>query len=260
MNKLNTLIDPQVLAEFLDVKLMDAIKFAPLCGVNTELVGRPGSTLTLPKWTFIGLAEDVAEGADVPFGDLGKETVDVTIKKAGKGVEITDEAILSAYGDPVNEIARQLLMSIAGKVDNDCVEAFREAKLEVEAAAFDKYVISDMIAEFGEDIEEEMVSVISPKHLAQLRRDKDFVEVMAGQAIISGEMGQIFGCRVVVSNKVQDNEAFLVKAGAVKILMKRNVAVEADRNIKNKTNMFVVDEHYAVYLEDESKIVKATIA
>ena len=260
MNKLNTLIDPQVLAEFLDVKLMDAIKFAPLCGVNTELVGRPGSTLTLPKWTFIGLAEDVAEGADVPFGDLGKETVDVTIKKAGKGVEITDEAILSAYGDPVNEIARQLLMSIAGKVDNDCVEAFRGAKLEVEAAAFDKYVISDMIAEFGEDIEEEMVAVINPKHLAQLRRDKDFVEVMAGQSIISGEMGQIFGCRVVVSNKVQDNEAFLVKAGAVKILMKRNVAVEADRNIKNKTNMFVVDEHYAVYLEDESKIVKATIA
>ena len=260
MNKLNTLIDPQVLAEFLDVKLMDAIKFAPLCGVNTELVGRPGSTITLPKWTFIGLAEDVAEGADVPFGDLGKETVDVTIKKAGKGVEITDEAILSAYGDPVNEIARQLLMSIAGKVDNDCVEAFRGAKLEVEAAAFDKYVISDMIAEFGEDIEEEMVAVINPKHLAQLRRDKDFVEVMAGQAIISGEMGQIFGSRVVVSNKVQDNEAFLVKAGAVKILMKRNVAVEADRNIKNKTNMFVVDEHYAVYLEDESKIVKATIA
>ena len=86
MNKLNNLIDPQVLAEFLDVKLMDAIKFAPLCGVNTELVGRPGSTLTLPKWTFIGLAEDVAEGEDVTFGDLGKETVEVTIKKAGKGV------------------------------------------------------------------------------------------------------------------------------------------------------------------------------
>lgn len=260
MNKLNNLIDPQVLAEFLDVKLMDAIKFAPLCGVNTELVGRPGSTLTLPKWTFIGLAEDVAEGADVTFGDLGKETVDVTIKKAGKGVEITDEAILSAYGDPVNEIARQLLMSIAGKVDNDCVEAFRTAKKNVEAAAFDKYVISDMIAEFGEDIEEEMTVIVNPKHLAELRRDKDFVQIMNGQAVISGEVGQIFGCRIVVSNKVDEKELFLVKAGAVKILMKRNVMVEADRNIKNKTNMFVVDEHYAVYLEDDSKIVKATIA
>ena len=151
-------------------------------------------------------------------------------------------------------------MSIAGKVDNDCVEAFRQAKMNVEAAAFDKYVISDMMAEFGEDIEEEMVVIVNPKHLAELRRDKDFVQIMNGQAVISGEVGQIFGCRIVVSNKVNEKELFLVKAGAVKILMKRNVMVEADRNIKNKTNMFVVDEHYAVYLEDESKIVKATIA
>ena len=44
--KLGNLIDPQVLAEYLDVKMMDAIKFAPICGVNNELQGRPGSTLT----------------------------------------------------------------------------------------------------------------------------------------------------------------------------------------------------------------------
>ena len=187
-------------------------------------------------------------------------SVDVTVKKIGKGVTVTDEAILSAYGNPVDEVAKQLLMAIAGKVDDDCVAAFREAKLEVTADAFDKYVISDMIAEFGEDIEEEMVAMINPKHLAQLRRDADFVQVMAGQAIMSGEMGQLFGARVVVSNKVQENEVFLVKAGAVEILMKRNVAVEADRNIINKTNIFTADQHYVVYLRDDSKIVKATIA
>ena len=258
--KLENLIDPQVLGEYLDVKLMDAIKFAPLCNVNNDLVGRPGSTLTLPKYAFIGLAEEVAEGDDIPMANLSAETVEVPVKKAGKGVQISDEVILSAYGNPVDEIAKQLLMAIAGRVDEDCVEKFREATLEVQAAEFDKYVISDMIAEFGEDIEEEMVAMINPKHLAQLRRDADFVQVMAGQAIMSGEMGQLFGARVVVSNKVGENEAFLVKAGAVEILMKRNVAVEADRNIINKTNIFTADEHYAVYLRDESKIVKATIA
>ena len=41
--------------------------------------------------------------------------------------------------------------------------------------------------------------------------------------------------------------------------MKRNVMVEADRNIVNKTNQYVVDEHYVAYLEDETKIVKAKI-
>ena len=254
------LINPQVLAEYLDWKMMDAIKFAPLCNVNRDLEGRPGSTLTLPKYEFIGLAEDVAEGEDIPMANLAATSVDVKVKKAGKGVQITDEAILSAYGNPEDEIAKQLLMAIAGKVDNDCAEAFRQATMNVEAAAFDKYVIVDMIAKFGEDIEDDMTVMINPAHLATLRRDADFVEVMAGQKIISGEMGQLFGCRIVVSNKVQANEAFLVKNGAVEILMKRNVAVEADRDIVNKTNVFVVDEHYVVYLKDESKIVKTTIA
>ena len=287
LNKLENFIDPQVLAEYLDVKMMDAIKFAPICGVNTELQGRPGSTLTLPMYTFIGFAEDVAEGADVPMGELGKETVDVKVKKAGKGVKISDEAILSAYGDPVNEIAKQLLMAISGKVDNDCVGAFRGTKVvmqdgqyvdqplteededpKITAARnerkvninrpFDKYVISDMITKFGEDIEEEMTVMIHPDNLAVLRNDKDFIEIMAGQKIISGEMGQLFGCRIVVSNKVGKQEAFLVKNGAVEILMKRNVAVEADRDIMNKTNVYVVDEHYAVYLKDATKLVRAT--
>ena len=279
ITELTDLINPGVLGEFLDVKLMDAIKFAPLCAVNNELAGRPGDTLTLPMYQFIGLAEDVAEGADVTIGELGSDSVDVKVKKAGRGVEVTDEAILSAYGDTVNEIGKQLLMAIAGKVDNDCVAAFRGANQEGEAVVedakitaardkrkidlareFDKYVISDMMAEFGEDIEEEMIALINPKHLAALRKDADFVQVNHGEVIMNGEVGRLFGVRIVISNKVQEDEAFLVKAGAVEILMKRNVMVEADRNIKNKTNMYVVDEHYAVYLKYPERIVIATLA
>lgn len=259
ITKIENLIDPQVLSEYLDVKLMDAIKFAPLCTMRNDLVGRPGATLTLPTYGFIGLAEDVLEGADLPEGQLNSSTVDVKVKKAGKRVTLTDESILYAYGDPAEEVSKQLLMAIAGKVDNDCVAEFRKATLAVTADAFDKYVISDMIAKFGEDIEEDMTVVINPAHLAALRKDPDFVEIMAGQKIISGEIGQLFGCRVVISNKCAATECFLVKTGAVKILMKRNVLVEADRDISNQTNIYTVSEHYVVYLEDATKIVKATI-
>ena len=254
------LIDPQVLGEYLDWKMMDAIKFAPLCNVNNDLVGRPGSTLTLPKYSFIGPAKEVGEGVAIEMAELSASSVDVPVKKIAKGVTVTDEAILSAYGNPVDEVAKQLLMAIAGKVDDDCVAAFRQATLIADPVKeFDKYVIVDMMAEFGEDIEEDMVLIINPAHLAALRKDKDFVQVMAGQTIMSGEMGQLFGARVVVSKKCLDNEAFLVKAGAVEILMKRNVAVETDRDIVHKTNIFTADEHYAVYLRDDSKIVKVAI-
>ena len=86
VTKIENLIDPQVLADFLDVKLMDAIKFAPLCAVRNDLVGKPGDTLTLPKYAFIGLAEDVAEGAEVGIAQLTATSTDVKVKKAGKGV------------------------------------------------------------------------------------------------------------------------------------------------------------------------------
>ena len=258
---LGNLIDPEVLAQYLDVKLMDAIKFAPLCNVNRDLEGRPGSKLTLPKYGFIGLADVVNEGAEIPMEALSATSVEKEVQKIAKGVTITDEAILSAYGNPADEVAKQLLMAIAGKVDNDCAAAFREATLNVPVTGkFGKDAVIDMIAKFGEDMDENMVLVINAQHLAELRKDEAFMHVMNGQVIMNGEIGQIFGARVVVSNKVQANEAFLVKAGAVEIIMKRNVAVEADRDIVHKVNTFVVDEHYAVYLRDASKVVKATIA
>ena len=257
------LINPEVLGEYLETKLPFSIKFAPLCSVRTDLVGRAGDTLTLPKYSFIGYAEDVPEGADVTIEELTASSTKVTVKKAGKGVEVTDEAILSAYGDTVNEVGKQLLASIAGKVDEDCAAEFRKATLVFDATEdyedFDKYIVSDMMAKFEEELEEDMTLLINPKHLAKLRRDPDFVQVNQGEVIMSGEVGRIFGCRVVISKRVNDNEAFLVKAGAVKILMKRSVMVEYDRNIVNKTNTYVVDEHYVAYLEDESKIVRAIL-
>ena len=48
--KLNNLLDPQVIGAYLDVKLIDKIKLAPIAEVNRELEGRPGSTITFPKW------------------------------------------------------------------------------------------------------------------------------------------------------------------------------------------------------------------
>lgn len=44
-----------------------------------------------------------------------------TIKKVGNGVELTDEALLSGYGDPMGEAVSQLAMAVASKVDNDVI-------------------------------------------------------------------------------------------------------------------------------------------
>lgn len=48
---LSYLIDPEVLANYVDVKLIDNIVFAPLAAVDTTLVGAPGDTIKFPSYS-----------------------------------------------------------------------------------------------------------------------------------------------------------------------------------------------------------------
>ena len=252
------LIDPQVLGAYLDVKLIDAIKLSPLVNVDNTLVGQPGSTITLPSYEYIKEAKVVGEGEPMEVVELKDQEEFVTIKKAGKAVSISDEAMLSAYGDPVNEIGKQLLLAMADRIEMDLFAELNNAKYvadEVPAAEFNKDDIADALVNFGEDIDEEMYLFIAPAQFAELRKDKDFIHVDNG--VVTGERGMIHGCRVVVSNRVKEaNAAYIMKPGALALVMKRNIMVEADRDILRGYNVYACNEHYAVQLRYKDRVVK----
>ena len=257
MTKLAQLLDPQVIGAYLDVKMIDAIKLTPMISVNRELEGRPGSKLTLPKWGYTGDAADLAEAAEVTFDQLVQSTVEVGIKKIAKGIELTDEAILSGYGNPVEQVGQQLLMGVASKIEADLYKVIANCNdcPKVTAAKFDKYTIVDMKAKYREDMEADtLVLFITPELYAQLVKDPDFVNIAQGEKIMSGHIGTLFGVNLVVANRVTN--PFMMKQGAVELLMKRNVIVETDRNIKNFTNQFVVSDHYGCYVKYADRIVK----
>lgn len=44
------LLDPQVVADFIERKLIDNIRLSPLAKIDTTLVGRPGDEVTLPSY------------------------------------------------------------------------------------------------------------------------------------------------------------------------------------------------------------------
>lgn len=47
---LTNLVDPEVLGGFIDKKLVDAIRLAPLARIDDTLVGRAGDEISLPSY------------------------------------------------------------------------------------------------------------------------------------------------------------------------------------------------------------------
>ena len=268
--KLTNLLDPQVIGAYLDVKLIDKIKLAPIAEVNRELEGRPGSTLTFPKWGYIGDAADLAEGAALTYENIAESTVEIKVKKVAKGISITDEAVLSGYGNPVEQIGQQLLTAVASKIEADMYDAVKNEKKATrdtvgcfqhqynKTAGFTKEDIIDMRAKFGEDQEGEMVLFVNPVEFAKLAKDRDFVQIQQGAQIISGEMGMLYGVRLVVANRVPAGKPFLMKPGALAIVMKRNVMVESERDMDHFATKFAVSDHYVCYVKYADRIVKAS--
>jgi N4-gp56 family major capsid protein len=279
---LSDLINPEVMADFLDVKMIENIKLAPLCQINTSLQATAGDTISLPKYSYIGSASTIAEGGAITSVKLEATSTTVSVKKIVKNVDISDEALVSAYGNPIQEIERQLALSLADTVEADLFESIQgisESRVldystdnesgfdALTPQAIDKSTISDAIMTlFGEDFATEQVyMLVSPFQYAQLRKDSDFVTIQNGDAVINGIVGQIYGVNLIVSNRVVLNTATttadsfyyinpIVKAGGLSILLKRNTTIETDRNIATKVSTISADRHYTTYVANESKV------
>lgn len=257
-------IKPEVLKDMIKAELPNSIRFAPLANVDNTLVGRPGDTVTVPRFNYIGDASDVAEGAAIDLALLTTDSDQFTIKKAGKGIEITDEAILSGYGDPLGEGSRQLTMAIANKVDNDVLTELATTSLAYTAGTeWNLDTIDNAIAVFNDEDPEAVVLLMNPKDALKLRKnvagDWTRASELGDKIIVSGAFGEVLGAQVVRSNKLAEGTAYLVKRGALQIFMKRDVDVESDRDIVRKTTVVTADEHYGVHLYDESKAIKITV-
>lgn len=209
VNKLNNLINPEVMGAMIGAKIDAQLKLTPYAKVDTTLVGVPGDTKTVPSWNYIGDAEDVAEGAEVGLSTLTASSTTFAVKKAMKAVGITQEAVNSGLGNPIAQAETQLAKAIAGKVDNDVLDAVYTGKNVYAAstlAAIAYGGLVDAIAKF-EDEEDgiDKVIFIHPAQEATLLKDSDFLSAdkfTAGVAV-NGAIGKIAGAWVKKSKKVR---------------------------------------------------------
>ena len=105
--------DPQVVSDMINAKVTAKAAMTGYIKVDSTLQGVPGSTVTVPRWGYIGAAEDYEEGQPIDTTKMAFTTASYGIKKIGKGVMLTDEAQLSGYGNPMGTATNQIAMSIS---------------------------------------------------------------------------------------------------------------------------------------------------
>lgn len=263
------LIVPEVIADLVETKLGDRVTLLPLAVQDNTLVGQPGDTLKFPAFRYIGKADEIAENGEITPTALTSFAVPATVKKYAKAVQITDEARLSGYGDPIGEAATQLAHSIDHAVDEALFTALNDLPLHRIAPVTS--ITADNIATaltlFGEELEEPAILLVDPAAFANLRKDLNYIRAsdLGQRMIFSGVVGEIWGCQIVVSNKIKtvgslnEKRHFIVKPGALRLVNKQGTFLEVQREAKYMRDNIYASKHCAAYLYDDSKVIAASI-
>lgn len=275
--KINDLVNPKVMADSISAKIEKKLVVSPIAKIDDSLTGVPGDTVYVPQYSYIGDADDVAEGGAVDTTKLVASTTPATVKKAMKAVELTDEAVLSGYGNPIGETNNQLALAIASKVDADAMDALQTAQLSYDGTSSEISYdgIVDAIDIFEEETNTQKVMFIHPKQMTQLRHDNNFISAdkYPGAVVMTGEIGMIANTRIVPSKRVplNEDETYYInpivkieqdinsedETPALTIYIKRDTNVEAQRESLRRVTDISVDKLYTVALSNSSKVVLA---
>lgn len=265
---LSNLFNPEVVADIINNKLTDKMTFAPLAKIDYTLEGRAGSIVKLPYYNYIGAASTVSEGYDIGIRQVTQSTVSVAITKYGVAVQMTDEAVLSGFGDPIGEATDQIAMSIADALDNALLAA-----LAANTASAQNYATSSSsvalapsdiplaLAKYGEDMEGEKALIVTPDFYAQLVSQNWIpASEIAANVRIRGAVGMAYGCQVIVTNRlVTSGNLYIVKPNTLAVFMKRDTLIEADRDILNQSTVLAGSKLCAPYLLNPKGMVKLSV-
>lgn len=270
--KASNLVDPEVMALAIAGKMGKAIKFAPYADIDSSLQGQPGSTITRPKYGYIGAAADLVEGVAMDTTAMSMTTTEVTVKETGKAVEITEKAIITNVGGTVSEAENQLGLSMADKVDIDYVAALDTALQTVAGSPTTTANILAGIDVFDTESDINLVLFINPKDYTKLVQNLVTVGgSVQERAITTGQVSELLGLKAIERTKrVAEGKGYLQvfsttapedsegQSSAIEIVLKQEVSVQKDTDILKRTVVIATNRHYAVNLKNDKGVVKFT--
>jgi len=255
------MIVPEVFGDIVTAKFKGKLVIANFALTDTTLVGRPGDTVHFPKWDPIGDAADLQEDVAMVPEKLTSSDATATVKEVGKAVTITDQALLSSIGDPLDEAATQVGKVVARKIDADLVsEAVTKCPGErkILASVTNEFYekVADAKSLWGDEAEEIAVLLVHSKMYTALLKDENFISADKYPAgvLITGAIGTLYGVPVMITDRVPYNTntkvatSIMLERNALGYITKRAPIVETARDILKRNTIITTNVHYAVKL------------
>ena len=249
------LVIPEVIADLVETKLGEQYHpSCPLAEQDNTLEGQPGDTLKFPAFEYIGAAV-VNENGQVVVGNLAAGTGDCHCTQVRQGHQHHGRGQMSGFGNPMDEAAKQLARSIDQGVDDELFSVLNGVNINRKfvSSTLGAENIADALVLFGEDLTGPKILLTDAAGFAQLRKDADYIKASdMGQRMINGDVvGEIWGCQILITNKVKNNttvnekQHFIVKPGALRLVNKRGTLVEVQREPDYMRDNIFASKHCA---------------
>ena len=192
--------------------------------------------------------------------------------KYGVAVQLTDEAVLSGYGSPLDEAASQIALSLDDALDNALLAA-----MAGNTASAQNYATSNSttalapediplaLAKFGEDSDGQKALLVTPDFYAKLigqPASSNWIPAseIAANVKIRGSVGMAYGCQVIVTNRLKTSgNLYIVKPNTLAVFIKRGSMVETDRDILNQSTVLAGSILCAPYLLNPTGMIKLSV-
>lgn len=267
-------IVPEVYASLVREKIAGKCKVAQFLVNLGDLHGKVGETLTMPKWAYIGDAEDWDVNTPMDKTQMKQTSTQATIKAiAAPAVEVADYDDAVELGNAIEEAASQQALGVARKYDTDAIECALQSPLKYQLAEKNKVTQDELIAMLGlygddrdsADFDAIVVhSTFAPSFYEMpMFVKRDMTMAVDGNGVaVNGCIGYFLNIPVVLSNNLYDatnQEGFILmmKKEAISIIPKENPHAEPERNVSLRRTTIYLSQFYAMALTDDEAIVFA---
>jgi hypothetical protein len=264
--------DPKVWSDHIMAHFDRLLVWGALAMVDRTLTAAPGTTVNFPYYLALGDAEEPAADEALTVDKMEDDSFSCTVKEIGKAVGIRQAAIYKSADSRdglFSEAQRQIARVLAEKVDKDLVTEYNTTNNYEQGYTSADAVLANRAS--AENLLTGKITAFGDKHsqaVALYMHSLCFLDVMqqSSTGFLKADatmpmygrpnfMGQLLGMDLFVSDACpaataiggkKAFEAFIVKPQPIGVMVKQDVAMEADKDILAREFVFAGTQWYGI--------------